>query len=160
MFCYNNDGISQIEAMLLLLPCIMAVVYQEKEGFAYLITAGVCGIVGGLVTIRKPKNTVFYLKEGCVTTALSWICLSFFGALPFLISGEIPSVTNALFETVSGFTTTGASILSDVEALSHCSNFWRCFTHWIGISQIDLILTTWYDHFSPPVNTAYKKILL
>ena len=129
---YLLGQVLKIEAILLLLPCIMAVVYQEKEGFAYLITAGVCGIVGGLVTIRKPKNTVFYLKEGCVTTALSWICLSFFGALPFLISGEIPSVTNALFETVSGFTTTGASILSDVEALSHCSNFWRCFTHWIG----------------------------
>ncbi len=129
---YLLGQVLKIEAMLLLLPCIMAVVYQEKEGFAYLITAGVCGIVGGLVTIHKPKNTVFYLKEGCVTTALSWICLSFFGALPFLISGEIPSVTNALFETVSGFTTTGASILSDVEALSHCSNFWRCFTHWIG----------------------------
>ena len=105
---YLLGQVLKIEAMLLLLPCIMAVVYQEKEGVAYLITAGVCGIVGGLGTIRKPKNTVFYLKEGCVTTALSWICLSFFGALPFLISGEIPSVTNALFETVSGFTTTGA----------------------------------------------------
>ena len=68
---YLLGQVLKIEAMLLLLPCIMAVVYQEKEGFAYLITAGVCGIVGGLVTIRKPKNTVFYLKEGCVTTALS-----------------------------------------------------------------------------------------
>ena len=63
---YLLGQVLKIEAMLLLLPCIMAVVYQEKEGFAYLITAGVCGIVGGLVTIRKPKNTVFYLKEGCV----------------------------------------------------------------------------------------------
>ena len=71
-------------------------------------------------------------KESCVVTALSWILMSLFGCLPFWLSGEIPSFINALFETVSGFTTTGASILSDVEAMSHCALFWRSFTHWIG----------------------------
>ena len=81
---------------------------------------------------KKPANNVFYLKEGCVTTALSWIFLSFFGCLPFVFTGEIPFLPDALFETISGFTTTGASILSDVEALSHCSIIWRSFTHWIG----------------------------
>lgn len=84
------------------------------------------------MTHRKPQSTVFYLKEGCVITALSWIFLSLFGCIPFVISGEIPSFTDALFETISGFTTTGASILSEVESLSHCSLFWRSFTHWIG----------------------------
>ena len=81
---------------------------------------------------KKPEDTVFHLKEGCIATALSWIVMSLYGCLPFWISGEIPSFTDALFETISGFTTTGSSILSDVEALSHCALFWRSFTHWIG----------------------------
>lgn len=121
-----------VEALLLLLPCLTAVVYQEKEGTAYLLVAFLCLLFGLLMRYRKPKNNVFYLKEGCIATALSWILLSFFGALPFWITHEIPSFTDALFETISGFTTTGASILPDVEALSHCSLFWRSFTHWIG----------------------------
>ena len=122
----------KVEAVLMLLPCIVAVLYQERTGFAYLLVAAIAMTLGTLMTIRRPKNHVFYLKEGCVATALSWIFLSFFGALPFWISGEIPSLIDALFETVSGFTTTGSSILSDVEALSHCALFWRSFTHWIG----------------------------
>ena len=122
----------KVEAALMLLPCIVAVLYQERTGFAYLLVAAIAMTLGTLMTIRRPKNHVFYLKEGCVATALSWIFLSFFGALPFWISGEIPSLIDALFETVSGFTTTGSSILSDVEALSHCALFWRSFTHWIG----------------------------
>ena len=81
---------------------------------------------------KKPGNSLFLLKEGCVATALSWIFLSFFGCLPFYVSGEIPSFTDALFETISGFTTTGASILTDIEALSHTALIWRSFTHWIG----------------------------
>lgn len=120
------------EAVLLLLPCVVAIFYGEKQGIAYLIVAVLCGVIGILLTVKKSANTVFYLKEGCVATALSWIFLSFFGCLPFLITGEIPSFTDALFETVSGFTTTGASILKDVEVLSFCSLFWRSFTHWIG----------------------------
>lgn len=120
------------EAALLLLPCLIALIYAEKEGIWYLPVAAACMILGLLMTRRKPVNTVFYLKEGCIATSLSWILLSFFGCLPFCLTGEIPSFTDALFETISGFTTTGASILSDVEALSRCSLFWRSFTHWIG----------------------------
>lgn len=120
------------EAALLLLPCLIALIYAEKEGIWYLPVAAACMILGLLMTRRKPINTVFYLKEGCIATSLSWILLSFFGCLPFCLTGEIPSFTDALFETISGFTTTGASILSDVEALSRCSLFWRSFTHWIG----------------------------
>ena len=92
----------------------------------------VCLVVGSLMSIRKPKNTMIYLKEGCVSTALCWIVLSAFGAVPFVLTGEIPRFIDAMFETVSGFTTTGSSILTDVEAMSHPSLFWRSFTHWIG----------------------------
>ncbi len=122
----------RIEAYLLLLPCIVASIYQEKEGVYYFLIAALCFVLGWIFSSKKPRDTVFYLKEGCVATALSWILLSIFGSLPFYLSREIPSFTDALFETISGFTTTGASILSDVEALSHCALFWRSFTHWIG----------------------------
>ena len=121
-----------IEAYLLLLPCVVSALYQEPQGMYFFGIAALCFILGRLLSFKKPKNTVFYLKEGCVATSLSWILLSLMGCLPFWLSGEIPSFTDALFETVSGFTTTGASVLSDVEALSHCALFWRSFTHWIG----------------------------
>ena len=129
---YILGYVLKIEAVLFLLPCLTAVIYQESEGFCYLAIAALCLILGLLMTQNKPESFVFYLKEGCVATSLSWIFLSFFGARPFWISGEIPSLTDALFETISGFTTTGASILSNVEALSHTSLLWRSFTHWIG----------------------------
>lgn len=112
-------SVLKIEAVLMLLPCIVALFYKEQEGLSYLLVAFISGILGILLTIKKPKNHLFYLKEGCIITSLSWILMSLVGALPFLITGEIPSFTDALFETVSGFTTTGASILPNVEALSY-----------------------------------------
>lgn len=121
-----------IEGALMLLPCLVALIYQEHNGVYFLMVAALCGLIGFLMSHKKPKSYLIYTKEGCVTTALSWILLSMFGAIPFVLTGEIPSYTDALFETISGFTTTGASILSDVESLSHCSIFWRSFTHWIG----------------------------
>ena len=121
-----------IEGVLFLIPCLTALIYLETEGFCYLAVALICILIGWIMRRKKPANNIFYLKEGCVTTALSWIFLSFFGCLPFVFTGEIPFLPDALFETISGFTTTGASILSDVEALSHCSIIWRSFTHWIG----------------------------
>ena len=121
-----------LEAALLLIPCLVGVVYQEKECFAYLITAAICLAVGCIIGLKKPSNTVFYLKDGCVATALSWIVLSLFGCLPFLITKEIPRFIDALFETVSGFTTTGTTILNDVEIISHASLMWRSLTHWVG----------------------------
>lgn len=132
MIRYLLGNVLKIEGALLLLPCLVSVCYQEKVGLIYLTVAAFCFLAGTVMTVKKPEDVVFYLKEGCVTTALSWIFMSFFGALPFWISREIPSFTDALFETVSGFTTTGASILADVEALSHTALFWRSFTHWIG----------------------------
>lgn len=132
MIRYILGQVLKLESAFMILPCIVALIYQEYQGIYYLITIGIGLTVGILMTVVKPRNTVFYLKEGCVATALSWILMSLLGCLPFWISGEIPSFTDALFETISGFTTTGASILSDVEALSRCNLFWRSFTHWIG----------------------------
>ena len=129
---YVLGQVLRLEGFFLLLPCLVALIYRETSGFAFLATALLCISLGTLMTFKKPKSNIFYLKEGCITTALSWIVLSIFGALPFTFSGEIPSFTDAMFETVSGFTTTGASIVSDVEALSHCTLIWRSFTHWIG----------------------------
>lgn len=129
---YILGHIIKIEGFLMLLPCVIALIFHEKELFTYLAMAVACILLGSLLTLKKAKDTVFYLKEGCIATALSWIFLSFFGSLPFVLTGEIPHFTDALFETVSGFTTTGASILNNVEALSHTSLFWRSFTHWIG----------------------------
>ncbi len=122
----------RIEAAFMVLPFITAIIYREKTWASFLITMMLCYVVGFLLGKVKKKHTSFFTKEGFTTVALSWIVLSFFGALPFWISGEIPSFTDALFETVSGFTTTGASILNDVEALSHACLFWRSFTHWVG----------------------------
>ncbi len=111
---------------------LVGLIYGEREGLYYLLT-GLCILLLGLLLLRKkPADTVFYLKEGCVSTALCWVLLSVFGGLPFLLTGEVGSFTDALFEAASGFTTTGASILTDVESLSHVSLLWRSFTHWIG----------------------------
>lgn len=129
---YILGHIIKLEGFFMLLPCVIAIIFHEKELFTYLAMSVICILLGSLLTLKKAKDSVFYLKEGCVATALSWMVLSFFGALPFIITGEIPSFTDAMFETVSGFTTTGASILSNVEALCHTSLFWRSFTHWIG----------------------------
>lgn len=122
----------QFEAGFLLLPCIVALIYREKSGFAYLIMAAVCFVIGVCLSRVKGKSKNFFAKEGFASVALSWIVMSLAGCMPFVISGEIPKFIDALFETVSGFTTTGASILADVEALSKASIFWRSFTHFVG----------------------------
>ena len=129
---YVLGWIMDIEAACMMLPCLVAVIYGENEGFGFLYVAIAAAVVGTIIVLHKPKDMKFYLKEGFVTTALSWIILSVLGALPFVLNEDIPDITDALFETVSGFTTTGSTILSDVEALSHASLFWRSFTHWIG----------------------------
>ena len=132
MIFFILGWIFNIEAAFMVLPGITAIIYQEKNGLAFLATMVLCLVIGIPLTRKKPDNKVFHAKEGAVTVALSWIVLSMAGAVPFVISGSIPHPVDAMFETVSGFTTTGASILSDVEALSHCMLLWRSFTHWIG----------------------------
>ncbi|MDO4647677.1 MAG: TrkH family potassium uptake protein [Eubacteriales bacterium] len=129
---YLLGMIFNLSAVLMLLPCGVALIYHESNGIYFLITMAFCLLVGIPLTYRKPKKKAFYAREGYVTVALSWIILSCVGAAPFVLSKSIPHPIDAIFETVSGFTTTGASILSDIEALSHCMLFWRSFTHWIG----------------------------
>ena len=129
----NNIGkLIRLEGMLLILPTLIGVFLQEKEFLALAVTAGSSIIVGTLLSSIKPKNTRIRAKEGFVITALVWLIFSIIGAIPFYASGNIESFTDAIFETASGFTTTGASILRDVEALPKCLLFWRSFTHWIG----------------------------
>lgn len=132
MIRYVIGLVMLFESAFLSLPCLIALIYHEKKGFSFWIMLFVCLIIGILFVMKKPKKTVYYAKEGFLTVAISWIVMSFFGALPFVINGDIPSVVDAMFETVSGFTTTGSSILTDVEALARCSLFWRSFTHWVG----------------------------
>ena len=120
------------EGMLMLLPLLTSVIYREKSGFAFLICILICFAFSFPFTLKKPKNTDMQTKEGFMIVALAWIVISIVGSLPFVISGCIKNPIDALFETVSGFTTTGASILSDVTALDKCMLFWRSFTHWIG----------------------------
>lgn len=121
-----------IESAFMLMTCVVAFIYGESEGFAFLWTLLGATALGGLMVIKKPDNMTFYVKEGFVTVALSWMVLSIVGCLPFVFSGDIPNFTDALFETISGFTTTGASVLVEVESMSRCGLFWRCFTNWIG----------------------------
>lgn len=101
---YILGCVLKIEAVFILVPCIVALAYRETEGLAYLATSGLCLAAGFLIGGKKPEKFVFYLREGCISTALSWIFMSIFGCLPFIFTGEIPSFTDALFETVSGFT--------------------------------------------------------
>ena len=129
---YILGYVAGIEAVLMLFPLLIALIYGETVGFYYLGTAVCAFVLGMLLKHKKPGNSVFYLKEGCIITALSWILLSLIGCIPLWLSGEIPHFIDAVFEVVSGFTTTGASILGDVESLSHCAIMWRSFTHWIG----------------------------
>ena len=122
-----------VEAALLLLPLFVSIGYKNDCILAFLITIAVAVVIGlALSLFFKPKHKGVYAKDGFVIVAFSWLFLSAIGALPFVISGEIPSYIDAFFETVSGFTTTGASILDDVEAMSEGLLFWRSFTHWMG----------------------------
>lgn len=122
-----------LEAGLLLLPLATALVYGESCAVDFLITIGISAAVG-LLLVRtvRPRSSVIYAREGFVICAVTWLVFSAIGALPFVLSGEIPNYIDAIFETVSGFTTTGASILTDVESMSHGMLLWRSFTHWVG----------------------------
>lgn len=131
MLFHLIGNILGIEAILLTVPMITALIYRESA-FPFLITMALLLAVALPLILIKPRDTKIYAKEGFVCVSLSWISLSLAGALPFVISGAIPSFVDALFETVSGFTTTGASILTEVESLPKGILLWRSFTHWIG----------------------------
>ena len=131
MVRYLIGWMLRVEGGILLAPVLTAALYRERVVYAYLSVALLCLAVS-LFFRKKPENTRFYAREGFVTVSLCWIVLALVGALPFRLGGEIPSYVDALFESVSGFTTTGATILGDVEALSHASLLWRSLTHWVG----------------------------
>lgn len=132
MIFYLLGWLLNTVAALMILPFTVSIYYGEACGKYFLLCSLVMFMVGLFLTRKRPKYTKFYAKEGFVITALSWILLSITGCLPFFLSKSIPSFTNALFECISGFTTTGASILHEVESLPRCMNFWRCFIQWIG----------------------------
>lgn len=135
MIRYTLGIILIFEAVFLLVPLITALCFLPDEWgsfYAILGTVGICLSLGILASVKRPSNTTLYTKDGFVIVALSWIVLSLFGALPFVFSGEIPNYIDALFETVSGFTTTGSSILSKVSELPKSLLMWRSFTHWVG----------------------------
>lgn len=122
-----------VEAVAMQIGTVTSLIYGEEEAMYFLLTGIVCAILGVLaVKVKKPKDMVIYQKAGFAATALSWILLSLAGCMPFWLSGEIPSFLDAFFETVSGFTTTGSTILTDVEALSKGMLMWRSFLHWLG----------------------------
>ena len=122
-----------IEACLLIIPAIVGLIYHEQASFrAFLISACAAAAAGGALSLVKPGGSNIFAREGFAIVGLSWIMLSLFGCLPFVISRQIPDFVDAFFETVSGFTTTGSSILTDIEALDNSMLFWRSFTHWVG----------------------------
>lgn len=141
MIFYTVGRIAIVEAALMLLPAVVSLIYLEKSGFSFLITAAIALVLGFLLTRFKPKDTLIYAKESFSIVAYAWLLMSLLGALPFVISGFVPSYIDAFFETVSGFTTTGASILKDVEALDKGLLFWRSFTHWIGGMGVLVLVT-------------------
>ncbi len=129
---YILGCVLKFESAFLLLPMLVGILYQESAATSYFVIAVICFILGFFLTRKKPASSNLYTRDGFVAVSLSWIVMSIFGAIPFVLSGDIPSYVDALFETISGFTTTGASILNNVEILSHASLFWRSFSHWIG----------------------------
>lgn len=133
MVYYLTGRIILLEGALLLAPLAVSLIYGDNGIVPFLITIGICALIGGLLSLLfRNHSTMIFAKEGFLITALAWVCLSLIGAIPFVLSGEIPNYIDAFFETVSGFTTTGASILADVESKSHSILFWRSFTHWMG----------------------------
>lgn len=121
-----------LEGIFLILTSIVGIIYKEAEFLPYLICGILYLVIGVFSRKIKPESNVFYATEGFVIVALSWILLSLLGAIPIFVTGEIPNYIDAVFEIVSGFTTTGSTILSNPEGLSRVSSFWRVFTHWIG----------------------------
>ena len=131
VICFAISRILLVEAALLLLPMAVGLGYGESP-IPFLIPMALLLLCGGLLSFRKPSQTALYARDGLAVVALAWIAMSIFGGLPFYISSDIPRFVDCIFETVSGFTTTGATILTEVESLHRGILFWRSFTHWVG----------------------------
>lgn len=129
---YTLGWVLNFEAIAMIVPALCALIYREDCIYVFALCMAVCFLIGLLLTVKKPKNSSLYSKEGYIIVALCWIAISVFGALPFILSSSIQNFTDAFFETVSGFTTTGATILKDIESLPKSILLWRSFTHWLG----------------------------
>lgn len=137
---YILGWVLMFEGVFMIFPVIVGGIYSEREGLSYLLVSVICLLLGAIISRKKPAKQIYFAKEGFLIVALSWITMSVFGALPYMLTGEIPNVVNAIFESVSGFTTTGGTILDNIEGLSHTSLFWRSFTHWIGGMGVFVLL--------------------
>lgn len=129
---FNIGRILAVEAVLLIFPAIGSIIYRDGTLFPFALTIAALAICSLAALATKPKNRTLHARDGYVIVSLSWILMSLFGAMPFVLSGDMPNICDAFFETVSGFTTTGSTCLRDVEALPKSLLFWRSFTHWIG----------------------------
>lgn len=157
MIIYILGKMLGVEGALLLIPAFVSLIYGEISGVSFLIVSAVLGVIFLIFGRKKPENKRIYGKEGFVIVGLAWILWSLFGALPFVISGSIPNYVDAFFETVSGFTTTGSTILQEIESLPMGINFWRCFTHWIGgmgVLVFVLMVTSLDDENAMPLMRA------
>ena len=125
-------NVIKYEALVMILPLIVSLYYGGGDANSFIVTIIIMLVSGILMSLIKPKKKAFYAKDGFLAVAICWVAISIFGALPFYISGSIPSFVDCIFETVSGFTTTGATILQEVQSLPKGILFWRSFTHWIG----------------------------
>ena len=128
----NLGTVLCIEAALMTLASIVSAIYGQDDVYAFLISIAILIVVGFLLHLLKPKDGQMYARDGFATVALSWLFISLFGALPYFISGAIPTPIDAFFESVSGFSTTGATVLTDIESLPRGILFWRSFMHWVG----------------------------
>ena len=130
---FNTMGyILWVEAGFLMLPPVVAMVYGENCWLAFLLSATLCGVVGTLLHLVKPKKAQMHSRDGFMAVALSWILLSLFGAIPYMLTGALDSYVDAVFETVSGLTTTGSTVFNGVEWLPKSVLFWRSLTQWMG----------------------------
>ena len=133
MIVYLTAQIVRAVGLLMFLPALVGIIYQEWLDFFVFVGVGVGMILlGTIFTIKKPDNKAVFAREGMCVVACAWIVISFLGALPYVLSGNIPNVASAFFETASGLTTTGSTILDDIESVSRSCLFWRAFTHFIG----------------------------
>ncbi len=132
MIGYILGKIFLVEAAAMVLPWIVCLCYGESDAAGFAVMIAILAVLGIMLVQRRPEQSHIYARDGLIIVALSWICLSLFGAMPFYLTGAIPNYIDAVFETVSGFTTTGASILTDIEAMGRGLLFWRSFTHWLG----------------------------
>ena len=156
MIAYIIGWILSVEAALMVPSILVGFLYRESAVYALIISAVLCLLIGLPLIRKKPTNKAFYAREGGVIVALCWIIMSIMGSLPFILSGEISNPVDALFETVSGFTTTGASILASPADMCHCIMFWRCFTHWVGGMGVLVFLLT----LLPMTGSGYHMSLM